>query len=250
MKESLTCEPKKSLEWKKNLKIQIYADGANLSEMVWAQENGIVDGFTTNPSLMRKAGITNYENFAKEVLSKIQDLPISFEVFSDDFDQMEEQARKIHDWGKNVNVKIPITDTKGSSSCPLIKKLTKDGIPLNITAIFTFEQVKDVAKVLEPGVFSIISVFAGRLADAGIDPIPLMQKSSSILENNSSAHLLWASTREILNIVQAESCGCKIITIPNDLLKKMNLLGKDAKALSLAAVNTFYQDGLKSNYSI
>lgn len=250
MNESIVCEPVKTLEWKKNLKIQIYADGANILEMVWAHQNGIVDGFTTNPSLMRKAGVVNYEAFAKEALSKIKDLPISFEVFSDDFDQMEEQARKIHVWGKNVNVKIPITNTKGVSSCPLIKKLAKDGIPLNITAIFTLEQVINVAKVLEPGIFSIVSVFAGRLADAGIDPIPLMQKSASILENNPSAHLLWASTREILNLIQAEKCGCKIITVPNDLLKKMNLIGKDAKGLSLEAVNTFYQDGIKSNYSL
>jgi transaldolase len=232
------------------LKIKIFADGANLNDMVKLYKEGFVKGFTTNPTLMKKDGVENYEKFAKEVLSEITDLPISFEVFSDDFDIMEKEARKIQSWGKNVNVKIPITNTKGESSVKLIRKLSEDGMQLNITAMLTLQQVEAVAKAISPDIKTIVSVFAGRIADTGRDPIPYMKKANEILLNNKNAELLWASPRELLNIFHAEECGCKIITVTNDILKKLRMVNKDLKELSLDTVKMFANDAISAGYKI
>lgn len=234
----------------KNLKIKIFADGANVKEMVELYHSGIVQGFTTNPTLMRKDGVNDYEKFAKEVLSEIKDFPISFEVFSDDFESMEKEARKISSWGKNVVVKIPITNTKGESSVPLIEKLSNDGLSLNITAILTLEQVQQVMKVLNEKISSIISVFAGRIADTGRDPVPYIQKAKELVSKKKNVELLWASSRELLNLFQAEECGCDIITITNDILKKLKMVGKDLKELSLDTVKMFYNDAYNAGYKI
>jgi len=234
----------------KDLKIKIFADGADIAEMKQAYREGIVQGFTTNPTLMRKVGVTDYEGFAKSVLKEIPDLPISFEVFSDDFPSMEREAKKIAGWGKNVNVKIPITNTKGEPSIPLIKKLSAEGLSLNITAILTVQQVREAARVISPEPKTIISVFAGRIADTGRDPAPYMKEAAGILKVNPNAELLWASSRELLNIFQAETCGCHIITVTPDILKKINMMGKDLQDLSLDTVRQFYQDAQVSGYKI
>ena len=231
-------------------KIKLFADGADLNGMVEEYKKGIVSGFTTNPTLMKKAGVKSYEEFAKAALKAIPDLSISFEVFSDDLPGMEREARKIGSWGKNVYIKIPITNTKGESTAPLVKKLSHDGLKLNVTAILTIDQVKSVAKVISPDTPSIISVFAGRIADTGVDPMPVMKESIKILKSNPKAELLWASTRELLNLIQAESCGCHIITIPNDILKKIPLVGKDLNQLSLETVQMFFTDAQSAGYKI
>ena len=196
-----------------NLKIKIFADGANVDEMEGLYKGGIVKGFTTNPTLMKKDGVNNYKEFAIEVLKRIPDLPISFEVFSDDFDTMEKEAREINSWGRNVFVKIPITNTKGESSGNLVRKLSNDGINLNVTAILTTEQVKKVVQSISGKSKTIISVFAGRAADTGRNPIPIIEESLNIIRSSPNAELLWASSRELLNIFQAEECGCHIITV-------------------------------------
>lgn len=229
-------------------KIKLYADGADLKDMEEAYEKGIVSGFTTNPTLMKKAGVKNYEDFARAAIKAIPDLPISFEVFSDEFAGMEKEARKIAGWGENVYIKIPISNTKGESTAPLVEKLSHDGLQLNITAILTTEQVKKISRVLSPSTPSIVSVFAGRIADTGVDPIPLMKENVGILKSNPKAELLWASSRELLNLVQAESCGCHIITITNDILKKIPLLGKNLKELSLDTVRMFHNDAQAAGY--
>ena len=233
-----------------NLNIKIFADGANVKEMVKIYKDGIVNGFTTNPTLMRKDGVTNYEEFAKEVLSEITDLPISFEVFADDFDTMEKEARKIATWGKNIFIKIPITNTKGESSIELIEKLSQDGLTLNITAMLTLKQVEEVSNAISPDIKTIVSVFAGRIADTGRDPIPLMKEAVNILKSNSNAELLWASSRELLNIFHAESCGCHIITVTNNFLKKAHLINKDLKEFSLDTVKMFHDDAVSVGYEI
>jgi len=230
--------------------IKLYADGADMEGMIEEYNKGIASGFTTNPTLMKKAGVKNYDEFAKAVLKAIPDLPISFEVFSDDFSGMEREARKIACWGENVYIKIPVTDTKGESTAPLVKKLSHDGLKLNVTAILTVDQVKTVAKALSPATPSIVSVFAGRIADTGIDPMPIMKESVKILRSNPKAELLWASTRELLNLIQAESCGCHIITITNDILKKLPLVGKDLHELSLDTVQMFHSDAKAAGYKI
>jgi transaldolase len=230
--------------------IKLYADGADLNGMIEEYKKGIASGFTTNPTLMKKAGVKSYEEFAKSALKAIPDLPISFEVFSDDIDGMEREARKIGNWGKNVYIKIPVTNTKGESTSSLVKKLSHDGLKLNVTAILTLEQVKIMSKALSPDTPSIISVFAGRIADTGVDPMPIMKKSAMILKSNPNAELLWASTRELLNLIQAEKCGCHIITITNDILKKMPLVGKNLNQLSLETVQMFYNDAHSAGYKI
>lgn len=238
------------MEFLKDLKIKLFADGADISAMKEAYKVGIVKGFTTNPTLMKKAGVTNYEAFARAVLAEIHDLPISFEVFSDEFDEMEIQARKIASWGKNVKIKIPITNTKGESSISLIKKLSAAGLSLNITAILTLEQIRDIVEALSDGAKSIVSVFAGRIADTGRDPVPLMREAASIVKARSDTELLWASSRELLNIFQAEYCGCHIITVTNDILKKFPLVNKDLAELSLDTVRMFYEDAQSLGYRI
>jgi transaldolase len=231
-------------------RIKLYADGADLEGMIEEYKKGIASGFTTNPTLMKKAGVKSYEEFAKAALKAIPDLPISFEVFSDDQQGMEREARKIGSWGENVYIKIPITNTKGESTTPLVKKLSHDGLKLNVTAILTVDQVKKVANALSPDTPSIVSVFAGRIADTGVDPMPIMKESVKVLKINPKAELLWASTRELLNLIQAESCGCHIITITNDILKKTPLVGKDLTQLSLETVQMFYTDAQSAGYKI
>lgn len=233
----------------KELKIKIFADGANVTEMKKVYSEGIVKGFTTNPTLMKKDGVKDYVAFAKDVLSEIKDMPISFEVFTDDFESMERQAREIGSWGDNVFIKIPITNTKGETSYELIKKLSDDGMKLNITAILTLEQIENVSKNINEKTPAIVSLFAGRIADTGRDPIPYIKESLKMLKGNKNAELLWASSRELLNIFQAEECGCHIITVTNDLLKKLQMVNKDLKELSLDTVKMFYNDASSAGYN-
>jgi transaldolase len=232
------------------LKIKIFADGADLDGMLAMYADPRIAGFTTNPTLMRKAGITNYEAFAKSVLERIPDRPISFEVFADNFDDMDRQARLIAGWGRNVNVKIPITNTLGQSSADLIGRLSGDGIMVNVTAIMTVDQVRTVAAALRPGSQSIVSVFAGRIADTGRDPIPLMRACLDCLAAQPGAALLWASPRELLNLFQADEMGCQIITMTNDLLTKMAMVGKDLDTFSLETVKMFRTDAQAADYTL
>ena len=234
----------------KDLKIKIFADGADLKMMIEQYKGNLIKGFTTNPTLMNKNGITDYESFAKEVLKNISDRPISFEVFSDEFDDMERQARKIAAWGSNITVKIPITNTKEQSSIPLIKKLSQDNLSLNITAILTIDQVRAVKEVLNPKIYNIVSVFAGRIADTGRDPMPYMIESSKILKPLQNTDLLWASSRELLNVFQAEEAGCQIITVTNDILKKLSGVNKDLTELSLDTVKMFYKDACSAGFKL
>jgi transaldolase len=234
----------------KNLKIKIFADGANIEEMVRLNSLDYIKGFTTNPSLMKQSGIKDYKKFALQILSKIKSKPISFEVFSDDMNEMVNQAIKIADWGTNIFVKIPITNTKGESCLNIIKKLSHLDIKLNITAIMTEEQIKNTCKALSPNVNSIISVFAGRVADTGIDPTKIISKSKKYIKNKKKHEILWASTREIFNIFQATKCGCRIITIPHELLNKVNLIGKNLNKYSIKTVKQFYTDAKKSGFNI
>jgi len=235
---------------KNNLRIKIFSDGADVNEMEKASQAGIVKGFTTNPTLMKKSGITDYEKFAKEALAKVKNMPISFEVFSDDFETMEKEAMKIAGWGENVYVKIPITNTKRESSINLIKALDEKNVKLNVTAILTLQQVEDLSKAFKDESKSIISVFAGRIADTGVDPIPLMIEAKRILSVKPNLELLWASSREVLNILQAEQCGCDIITVTPDLLKKLHMLGMDLGELSLDTVKMFFNDASSAGYKI
>ena len=234
----------------KNLNIKLFADGANISEMIDDYKRGIVSGFTTNPTLMRKANITNYEQFARDAIKAIPDMPISFEVFSDDFFHMEQEARTIASWGKNIYIKIPVTTTKGESTVSVIKKLSKEGLKLNVTALLTTKQVTEVATALSPKTPAIISVFAGRIADTGQNPVPIMRSALEIVKTKPHIELLWASTRELLNIIQAEKCGCHIITVTPDILKKIPNIGKDLTVLSLETVQMFYNDAKSAGYTI
>lgn len=234
-----------------DLRIHLYADGADIQEMKGARQAGVVKGFTTNPTLMRKAGINDYEAFAKQVLEAIPDRPISFEVFADEFGEMERQALKIAAWGPHVFVKIPITDARGVSSLPLIRRLTEAGVQLNITAILTAAQVRGVAENLRVDVPAVVSVFAGRIADTGRDPEPIMRASKVLLEGLPKAQLLWASSREVINIFQAEACGCDIITVTPDILKKVaSLHGKDLTELSLDTVKMFDTDAKAAGFRL
>lgn len=233
-----------------DLKIKIFADGADKASILELAKKPFIKGFTTNPTLMRKAGVADYEAFAKELLSVITDKSISFEVFSDEFDDMERQARKIASWADNVYVKIPITNTKGESSFDLVKKLAADGLHLNITAMFTIEQVKHILPALTSGIPSIISIFAGRIANTGRDPRPIMSEAAKLVSEVEGCELLWASSREFLNIFQAEEAGCHIITVTPDLLKSVETLGKDLTEYSLDTVKTFYEDGQRAGYQL
>ena len=233
----------------KDLGIKLYADGADIQELYNLYILGKINGITTNPTLMQKSGVTNYELFAKKMLELIPDIPISFEVFSDDPETMEKEARKISLWGNSVYVKIPVTYTNGIATTNLIKKLSEDGIKLNVTAILTFNQVQMVLHYLSKETPSIISVFAGRIADTGVNPENTM-KISSILVKNRNTELLWASTREVYNIIQARNCGCDIIMVTPDILKKLPMLGKDLSELSLDIVKMFYNDAKEARYKI
>ena len=233
-----------------DLKIKIFADGANLEEMLSVYHKGVVRGFTTNPSLMKKAGVKDYKAFAREVLQHIPDDSVSFEVFADDFSTMEKEAKVLSALGDNVYVKIPVMNTKGESSVPLIKKLSAQGCLLNVTAIFTLAQVTAVVDALSPDVPAIISVFAGRIADAGVDAAALMKDAAKICAKKPKAELLWASCREFYNIMEAEKCGCQIITVPNDILSKSKNYGKDLEAYSLETVQGFFKDASGLGFSI
>jgi len=233
-----------------NLRVKLFADGAEKSGMIEMYNNPIIAGFTTNPTLMRKAGITNYKEFSLDILKVIKDKPISFEVFSDDFSEMEKQAMEIASWGENVYVKIPITNTKAESSKTLIEKLSKNGVKLNVTAMMTAAQVLSVLEPLSYGPGSYVSVFAGRIADAGKDPLPIMTEVLTYLKTYNKIELIWASPRELYNVVQADSIGCHIITATNDILKKLPTLGKDLTEFSLDTVKMFYNDAKSVNYTI
>ena len=233
------------------LPVKIFADGADLEGIIDLYRKPFIKGLTTNPTLMRKVGISDYEVFARSVLESVSDKPISFEVFSDDFPEMRRQALKIRDWQDNVYVKIPITNTKGESALPLIEELAKEEVKLNVTAILTIEQVKGVAGALRSEVPSVVSVFAGRIADTGVDPLPIMKESLSLLSSMPSAELLWASVREVLNIFQAADCGCHIVTVPHDILAKaIKLGGTDLGELSLDTVRMFYQDAVGAGFKL
>jgi transaldolase len=234
-----------------SLKVKLFADGADKAGMLQLNANPLIKGMTTNPSLLRKAGVHDYEAFARDILQSITEKPISFEVFSDDFAEMRRQAFKIKDWGKNVYVKIPITNTRGESSLPLVRELAREGVRLNITAIFTEEQVAGVAQAIDPKVPAVVSVFAGRIADTGVDPMPHIRAANKILAGLPQAELLWASVREVLNIFQAEECGCKIVTVPHDILNKaMKLVGTGFNEMSLDTVKTFAVDAKAAGFSL
>jgi len=233
-----------------DLKIKIFADGADYDGIIRMARNPLIKGFTTNPSLMRKAGVNDYETFARKVLAAIVDRPVSFEVFADDFASMAEQARTIAAWGRNVNVKIPVTNTKGQPATELIRALSSEGVSLNVTAVFTLDQVRAVAEALDRNTASIVSVFAGRIADTGIDPVPHMAACKQILAQRPKAELLWASTRELLNIFHAEESGCDIVTVPNEFLSKLDLVGKDLAQYSRDTVQAFYRDATAAAYKI
>lgn len=234
----------------KKLKVRIFADGANLKEIEEMNSKEWIQGFTTNPTLMRQAGIKDYVVFAKEALKIVKEKPISFEVFADDFSEMEEQALEIASWGPNVYVKIPITNTKGDYSNILIQKLSNAGVAVNVTALFTKDQVAAVIKNIHWQTPAVISVFAGRIADAGQDPLITMREALNLIKTKKNIELLWASPREIFNLVQADQVGCHIITVSHDLLKKIATLGKDLKEFSLDTVKMFYKDALLSQYNI
>jgi transaldolase len=231
-----------------NLKVAIFADGAEKVGMLEMYAKPYIKGFTTNPTLMRKAGVNDYERFAREILQEITDRPISFEVFADDFAEMGRQARKIAAWGENVRVKIPIINTRGESAVPLCERLTREGIPLNVTALFTLEQVQSVVDAVAGGAPTYVSVFAGRIADTGVDPVPLMAEAVRRLAQAPNAELIWASPRELLNVFQADAIGCHVITVTNDILKKLSLVGKDLGDYSLETVQMFYSDGKAAEF--
>ena len=232
------------------LKVKIFADGADKADMLAMYGQPFIKGLTTNPTLMRKAGINNYKAFAKEILSEIKNKPISFEVFSDDFTEMEQQANEIASWGNNVYIKVPVTNTQQKPSYDLIQKLSTKEVKLNVTAIMTLTQVREVVNALNPHVPSYVSVFAGRIADTGHDPLPLMTAAIELLKIAPASELIWASPRELLNIFQADAIGCHIITVTNDILKKLSLVGRDLSDYSLDTVKMFYNDAVAAGFKL
>jgi len=233
-----------------DLNIKLFADGAEKKAMLDMYAKPYIQGFTTNPTLMRKAGITDYEAFSRDILASIPDRPISLEVFADEFDEMREHALRIGTWGDNVYVKIPVTNTRRESSCELIRDLTRQGVKLNVTALLTLEQVQQVSSALAGGAPSCVSVFAGRIADTGCDPVPLMAEAVRIVSQHPGMELIWASPRELLNVFQADSIGCHIITATNDILKKLDLIGKDLADYSLETVKMFFDDATASKFAL
>jgi transaldolase len=233
-----------------HLKVKLFADGADLAGIKEMAANPAIKGFTTNPTLMRKAGVSDYKAFALQALQVVGGRPISFEVFADEFGEMGKQAHEIASWGRNIYVKIPVTNTKGEFSGPLVERLTRAGIQVNVTALTTVDQVKRVADRLAPETPAIISVFAGRIADTGRDPVPIMAEAVKIMKKKPKSELIWASPRELLNIFQADEVGCHIITATNDILKKLPLIGKDLDAYSLETVEMFHKDAKAAGYSI
>lgn len=233
-----------------DLKVKIFADGADKAGMLEMYSKPYIKGLTTNPTLMKKAGITDYKAFAKDILGAIPDRPISLEVFSDDFVEMGRQAVEIASWGKNVYVKIPVTNTKREPCYNLVRQLSKEGVKLNVTAIMTLAQVRDVVASLDPKIPSYVSVFAGRIADTGRDPLPLMSAAVELLKVNPLAELIWASPRELFNIFHADSIGCHIITVTNDILKKLSMVGYDLEDYSLDTVKMFYADAITAGFKL
>jgi transaldolase len=233
-----------------DLKVKLFADGADLNGMLQMYAKPWIRGFTTNPTLMRKAGISDYESFARQVIKAIPDRPISFEVFADDFCEMERQGMKIAGWGENVYVKVPITNTQGVSAAPLARKLAEAGVKLNVTALLTLDQVAEITDALAGGPPACVSVFAGRAADTGVDPVPLMREALEILAPHPNIELIWASPRELLNIIQADEMGCHIITVTNDILAKTALIGKDLAEYSLETVQMFHRDATASGFTL
>jgi len=235
----------------KDLTVKIFADGADKKGMLELNANPLIQGLTTNPTLMRKAGLTDFEAFARDILQTITVKPLSLEVFSDEFSEMKRQALKINGWGKNVYVKIPITNTRGESSLPLVAELAREGVKLNVTAILTLAQVEGVSAALNPKVPAVVSVFAGRIADTGVDPVAIMSQSKTVLKGLPAAELLWASVREVLNIFQANDCGCRIVTVPHDVLgKAIKMTGMDLGELSLDTVKMFAADAKGAGFSL
>ena len=232
------------------LKVKIFADGADKVGMLEMYEKPFIKGLTTNPTLMKKAGITDYRAFCKDILTSIKDKPLSFEVFSDDFSEMERQALEISSWGENVYVKIPITNTKQEACYDLVKRLSAKKVKLNVTALMTLDQVKNVVASLDPHVPSYVSVFAGRVADTGYDPLPMMAQSVDLLKAAPASELIWASPRELLNIFQADDIGCHVITVTNDILKKLSLVGYDLDQYSLDTVKMFYKDAIEAGFKL
>ncbi|MFL0648789.1 transaldolase [Cylindrospermopsis raciborskii] len=232
------------------LQTKIFADGADKAGMLEMYEKSYIKGLTTNPTLMRKAGITDYKSFCKDILLSIKDKPLSFEVFSDEFEEMERQALEISSWADNVYVKIPITNTRAEPSYELVAKLSDKGVKLNVTALMSLTQVRDVISALNPHVPSYVSIFAGRIADTGRDPLPIMAAAIELLKMTPQAELIWASPRELLNIFQADAIGCHVITVTNDILKKLTLVGYDLQLFSLDTVKMFYDDALKAGYTL
>lgn len=234
----------------KDLKVKIFADGADKADMLEMYAKSFIQGLTTNPTLMKKVGITDYRAFCKDILTTIKEKPVSFEVFSDDFAEMERQAMEIASWGSNVYVKIPVTNTKQETCYALVKKLAAQKVKLNVTAIMTLAQVRDVVESLNPNVPSYVSVFAGRIADTGRDPVPMMTEAVEILKLSPASELIWASPRELLNIFQADDIGCHVITVTNDILKKLSLVGYDLDEYSLDTVKMFYNDAVAAGFKI
>ena len=232
------------------LKVKIFADGADKAGMLEMYEKPYIKGLTTNPTLMKKAGITDYRAFCKDVLTAIKDKPLSFEVFSDDFSEMERQAMEIASWGENVYVKIPITNTKRETCYNLVKRLAQQKVKLNVTALMTLDQVRSIVTALDPNIPSYVSVFAGRIADTGYDPVPLMASAVELLKAAPAAELIWASPRELLNIFQADEIGCHVITVTNDILKKLSLVGYDLNDYSLDTVKMFYADAVAAEFKL
>jgi transaldolase len=232
------------------LKVKIFADGADKAGMLEMYKKPFVKGLTTNPTLMKKAGVVDYRAFCKDILTSINDKPLSFEVFSDDFAEMERQALEIASWGNNVYVKIPITNTKQEYCYALVEKLAKQKVKLNVTALMTLDQVRNVVEALDPNIPSYVSVFAGRVADTGYDPVPLMTSAVEILKAAPAAELIWASPRELLNIFQADEIGCHVITVTNDILKKLSLVGYDLNEYSLDTVKMFYADAVAAGFKL
>jgi transaldolase len=233
-----------------HLKVKLFADGADLAGISEMASNPMIGGFTTNPTLMRKAGISDYKAFAFKVLEIVPKLPLAFEVFADDFPTMEKQAKEIASWGKNVNVKIPVTNTSGEFCGPLIKSLSDAGININVTAVMTLDQVNRIVENLNINSPAIVSIFAGRIADTGVDPVPLMAEAVKILKSRPKAELIWASPRELLNVFQADQVGCHIITATNDILKKLSLVDKNLNDYSLETVEMFYRDATAAGFKI
>jgi transaldolase len=232
------------------LQVKLFADGADKAGMLEMYRNPLIKGFTTNPTLMCKAGVNNYKAFAQDIVKVIPDRPISLEVFSDEFDEMEQQAQEISSWGENINIKIPVMNTRRQPSYDLVRRLSKAGVKLNVTALMTLEQVREVSAALAAAPHAYVSVFAGRIADTGRDPVPLMAAAVELLRPYPQLELIWASPRELLNVFQANDVGCHIITATNDILKKLSIVGKDLHDYSLDTVKMFYNDALQAGYKL